>query len=452
MPSTTVGSDVIKLLDTLVSYNTVNDPNRGVKPTREIVDFISEWLSKRGIYSDLIESGGYYSILGYLGRIPPCVGLLAHYDTVPAAPERWKYDPFKLTVADGRAYGRGALDDKSNVASILVALEKLKGHQLDCGIVFAFTGDEETGGSNGAFVVSQKLKSEGIVPKYLINGDGVGMVPIIRRRKSFSAEVRVPSKKTVVRGKFGTAKFTAYYPVSQHAHAAYFIGGVDSHPLVAASVFVRESNAFVRNIRGVFLKSNVIPPEVEIEYIIPDPRGEDVEVDEGLTELVKALLPIVKTPIRTRAYSEYGVSITPNVYSFSDGYHKVVLDIRAMSLREDVAESLKEVISESLCDASVDVRTDVGSYLNTPPRSKVVESIIASLREVGIEPRLAEGAGASDSRYFTPLGVEAVDIGPRGGNMHGDDEYVEIESLELMPIVYYNAVRILSKANRTSLL
>lgn len=437
-------SDIIKLLDALVSYNTVNDPNRGVKPTREIVDFIFEWLSKRGIYSDIIESSGYYSIFGYLGQKPPCVGLLAHYDTVPAVPERWSYDPFKLTVTDGRAYGRGALDDKSNVASILVALEKLKGYQLNCGVVFAFTGDEEVGGSNGALVVSQKLKSEGMLPKYLINGDGVGMVPIVRRRKSFSAEVRVPSRKTVVKGKIGTAKFTAYYPVSQHAHAAYFIGGADSHPLVSASVFIRENNAFVRSIKGAFLKSNVIPPEVEIEYVIPDPRGEDAEIDEGLTELVRALLPIVKTPIRTRAYSEYGVSITPNVYSFSNGYHKVVLDIRAMSLKEDVVESLKEVISESLYNASIDVRTDAGSYLNTSPRSKVVESIIASLKEVGVKPYLAEGAGASDSRYFTPLGVEAVDIGPRGGNMHGDNEYVEIESLKLMPIVYYNAVRSLS--------
>ncbi|MEM2763388.1 MAG: hypothetical protein QXH74_03920, partial [Sulfolobales archaeon] len=67
----TVKSDIIKLLDTLVSYNTVNDPNRGVKPTREIADFIFEWLSKHEIYSDIIESSGYYSVFGYLGQKPP---------------------------------------------------------------------------------------------------------------------------------------------------------------------------------------------------------------------------------------------------------------------------------------------------------------------------------------------------------------------------------------------
>lgn len=445
MTSLTVESDIIKLLDTLVSYNTVNDPNRGVKPTREIADFIFEWLSKHEIYSDIIESSGYYSVFGYLGQKPPCVGLLAHYDTVPVAPERWSYDPFKLTIAGGRAYGRGALDDKSNVASILVALEKLKAHQPDFGVVFALTGDEEIGGSNGALVVSQKLQAEGTLQKYLINGDGTGMVPIVRRRKSFSAEVRVKSRKTLIKGSLRTVKFTAYYPVSQHAHAAYFIGSVDSHPLVSASVFIRENNAFVRTIRGAFLKSNVIPPEAEVEYVIPDPRGEDVEIDEGLTELVRALLPIVRAPIRTRAYSEYGVSITPNVYSFSEGCHRVVFDVRAMSLKEDVEESLREVLSESLYDAVISVRTDVGGYLNTSPRSKVVESLVTSLEEVGVRPYLAEGAGASDSRYFTSLGVEAVDIGPRGGNMHGDNEYVEVESLKLMPAVYYRAVKMLSK-------
>jgi len=35
---------------------------------------------------------------------------------------------------------------------------------------------------------------------------------------------------------------------------------------------------------------------------------------------------------------------------------------------------------------------------------------------------VVERAGASDSRYFSPEGVEAIDFGP--------DEYVEIWSLE----------------------
>ncbi len=432
---------VVKLLEVLVSYNTVNDPERGLKPSRDLADFISEWLGERGIHSEVVESGGYYSVLGLLGREPPCVGLLAHLDTVPAVPERWSYDPFRLTVVGGRAYGRGALDDKSNVASILLALERLRESRTDCGVVFAFTGDEEVGGANGALVVSRRLETSGLLPKYLVNGDGMGMVPIVRRRKAFSVEVLVRPRKALVRGVVGTARFSAYYPVSQHAHAAYFVSGADSHPLIAASIFVRETGALVRNIKGRFLKSNVVPPEVELEYVLPDPSGVEVEVDEGLTELVRALLPIVKTPVRTRAFSEYGVSATPNVYDYSQGRHRIVADVRAMALKEDVEEPLREVVRECLPEADVGVRTDAGGYVYTPPDSKVVEALSASLREVGVSPRLAEGAGASDSRHFAPLGVEVVDIGPRGGNMHGDDEYVELDSLALMPVVYYRTVK-----------
>ncbi|MCX8184501.1 MAG: M20/M25/M40 family metallo-hydrolase [Sulfolobales archaeon] len=438
-------SELINLLDTLVSFNTVNDPERGIKPTREIVDFLIDWLAKRGIAAEVVESSGYYSVFGFIGREPPCVGLLSHFDTVPAILERWSYDPFKLTVVGSRAYGRGALDDKSNVASILIALEELVKSRPSCGIAFAFTGDEEIGGSNGAYIVSQKLKNSGLLPRYIINGDGAGMMPIVRRRKSFSIEVYVKSRKTSVRGFIKTARFTAHYPVSQHAHAAYFIGGVDSHPLISASVFTRENDVLIRSIRGSFVKSNVIPPEVEVEYVVPDSGGSEVEVDEGLTELVRTLVPLAKIPIRTRAYSDYGVSITPNIYTYSENIHKVVLDVRAMSLVEDITDSFREVIKACLPSADIKVRTDLGHYLYTPPNSKVVEVLTASLRDVGIIPRLTEGAGASDSRYFTSLGVEVVDIGPRGGGMHGDNEYVDIDSLSLMPIVYYKTVKSLTQ-------
>lgn len=441
----TVDPGLIKLLDTLVSYNTVNDPAKGIRPSREISDFIVEWLKKRDIAAEIVESSGYYSVLGFVGKEPYCVGLLAHFDTVPALPERWSYDPFKLTVTGDRAYGRGALDDKSNVASILLALEKLRNSSLDCGVVFAFTGDEEIGGGNGAYVISQKLKASGTLPKYLINGDGVGLSPIIRRRKSFTVELEVQSNKTMVRGNTKVAKFTAYYPVSQHAHAAYFVGGSDSHPLISASVFTRETGAFVKSIRGVFLKSNVIPPEVEVEYVVPDSHAAEVEVDVALTELVRSVVPLVKTPVRTRAFSEFGVSVTPNVYSLSEGRHRVIIDVRAMSQTEDVEESFKEVIRNFLPSAGIKIRTDPGGYQFTPPESAVVEALTSSLREAGVNPRLIEGAGASDSRYFVPLGVEVVDIGPSGGNMHGEDEYVELSSLNLMPQVYYKAVVKLSR-------
>jgi succinyl-diaminopimelate desuccinylase len=44
--------------------------------------------------------------------------------------------------------------------------------------------------------------------------------------------------------------------------------------------------------------------------------------------------------------------------------------------------------------------------------------------------------GAADTRFFSELGIPAVEFGPSGANWHGDDEYVEIQSIE----VYKNMI------------
>jgi succinyl-diaminopimelate desuccinylase len=38
--------------------------------------------------------------------------------------------------------------------------------------------------------------------------------------------------------------------------------------------------------------------------------------------------------------------------------------------------------------------------------------------------------GAADTQYFAAHGIPAIEFGPSGANWHGDDEYVELESME----------------------
>ncbi|MEM2024931.1 MAG: M20/M25/M40 family metallo-hydrolase [Desulfurococcaceae archaeon] len=435
----------LSLLEDLVSFNTVNDPARGIKPSDELPKYIVSWLKLNGITSKIVESNGYYSVLGFLGPKPPCLGYFAHFDTVPVVRDRWKYDPFKLTVEGNRAYGRGSFDDKANVVAIMVALSELAKGPLECGIVFSFNGDEEMGGSNGAYIIAQALKSQGLLPKYLVNGDGLDLAPIVRRRKIFTVELTVPSKKRGIRGTVKRAKFAANYPISQHAHAAYFIGGVDSHPLIAASVLARENKAYAIGLAGKFVKSNAIPPEVELEYLIPDPNGNEVEVDEGLTQLLNAVLPLSRAPVKTSIVSDYGVSITPNYYQLDGNKHKLLIDVRAMATLSDVEEAFKAVVESIIPEAKVKVETDPGGCLNTSPRSTLVRATLSAIEELGNQAAPFEAAGASDSRYFVPLGVEAIDLGPRGGGVHGDDEYVEVDSLVKLTQIYYKLPKYLCK-------
>jgi succinyl-diaminopimelate desuccinylase len=52
--------------------------------------------------------------------------LLGHLDTVPAGDERnWTHPPFSGTVADGKIYGRGAIDTKGGMTAALYTLAAL---------------------------------------------------------------------------------------------------------------------------------------------------------------------------------------------------------------------------------------------------------------------------------------------------------------------------------------
>lgn len=144
------------MLAELVSLNTVNDPIRGVKPPREAAEVIREWLRENSVDAYILEVNGYYTVYGFTGKEPHLM-FIAHFDTVPVVHRNWIYDPFRLTIVGDKAYGRGALDDKSNVASIMIALRELA--QREIPVYYAFTGDEEIGGRNGALVIADKIRA-----------------------------------------------------------------------------------------------------------------------------------------------------------------------------------------------------------------------------------------------------------------------------------------------------
>ncbi|WP_297069413.1 M20/M25/M40 family metallo-hydrolase [Thermococcus sp.] len=427
---------ILELLSQLVAFETVNDPAKGIKPSKDCPEFIMDELSSWGIESELIERDGYYAVYGEIGAGEPRLLFMAHFDVVPVNPEEWDTDPFRLTVKGDRAYGRGSADDKGNVASIMLALKELLSDELNGKILFAFTGDEEIGGRM-AMHIAEKLSEEGKLPEYMINADGIGMKPIIRRRKGFGVTVSVPEEKLRIRGRMEEKTFRISTPVVETRHAAYFLPGVDTHPMIAASHFLRNSGALAVFLEGRFLKGNVVPGEVTLRYVEPGEGGE-VEADLGLTRLLKAIVPLVRAPIKPEKYSDYGVSITPNLYSLEDGKHVLRIDVRAMSKSgEEIERVMREVAEFNLPGAELTVRTnEKAGYLFTHPEEEMVKMMLEVLEDFGETVEAVEGPGAADSRFFTPYGVKAIDFGPKGGNIHGPNEYVEINSLRKMPLLY----------------
>lgn len=125
---------------------------------------------------ELVE--GYTVLFRWPGRAStePSV-LMAHYDVVPATDYGWKHPPFAAELsgkgADELIWGRGTLDNKGSVASILEAVET----QLTAGLVPAqdiylvFTHNEESAGGAAPAVVDL-LESRGIRPGLVLDEGG----------------------------------------------------------------------------------------------------------------------------------------------------------------------------------------------------------------------------------------------------------------------------------------
>lgn len=80
-------------------------------------------------------------------------GILTHADVVPVVPAEWVLDgrqinPFEVTRVGDRLYGRGTIDDKGSIATVLHAMKAVKdsGLPLARGIRLMIETTEETGG------------------------------------------------------------------------------------------------------------------------------------------------------------------------------------------------------------------------------------------------------------------------------------------------------------------
>ena len=114
------------------------------------------------------------------------VVLMGHLDVVPVIPGTeadWTHDPFGGVVADGYVWGRGTMDDKVSVVSILEAVELLvaDGYRPRRTIHLAFGHDEEVGGPRGARAIADLLEQRGAEPYAFVLDEGgtmtEGLIP-----------------------------------------------------------------------------------------------------------------------------------------------------------------------------------------------------------------------------------------------------------------------------------
>ena len=152
-----------------------------------------------------------YLVVRYRGQPPTGapprkpVLLLSHLDVVPALKEHWKRDPFKLEEANGFFYGRGTLDVKNGVATLVALFIRLRqeGFVPTRDLVMVLSGDEETTGATTRKLIDEQRAW--VDAEYALNTDAGGGT-LDKDGKALSYNIQTAEKT------YASYKLSAYNP------------------------------------------------------------------------------------------------------------------------------------------------------------------------------------------------------------------------------------------------
>ena len=168
----TPAADALALLEKSISFRTVE--GQGQVPA--YAQFLAQRLEAGGLpaadikVTPMGETATLVARFRGNGSKRPLL-ISAHMDVVEARAADWERDPFTPVVENGYLFGRGADDNKFDVAMIVTTILQLKaeGFRPARDIILALSGDEET-----SMLTTRALARQFPDAEFVLNGDGGG--------------------------------------------------------------------------------------------------------------------------------------------------------------------------------------------------------------------------------------------------------------------------------------
>jgi succinyl-diaminopimelate desuccinylase len=316
-----------------------------------------------------------------IGTASPHLMFAGHTDVVPPGEDAaWTHPPFAGEVADGRLYGRGAVDMKGAIACFLAAaLDHLaaNGGKPKGSISFLITGDEEGDAVNGTVKLLEWAAGRGERFDHCIVGEPSNPVALgdavkIGRRGSLNGTL-------VVTGKQGHVAFPhlADNPIRG---LVTLMGALMAEPLDRGSEHFDPSNLEFTSVDVGNRTVNLIPGEARARFNI---RYNDLHTPESLKALIAARCAAAAGRVRWRI--DY---LPSNSWVFL---------------------------------------TKPGPFVDL-----VTEAIAAA---TGRKPKLSTSGGTSDARFIKDY-CPVVEFGLVGATMHQVDEQVPTAELAALTAIY----------------
>jgi acetylornithine deacetylase/succinyl-diaminopimelate desuccinylase-like protein len=440
---TKVDEEAMRHFQALVRIDTTDPPGNETR----VVDYIKKVFEAEGIpvtvaAKDPARANAIARLRGNGSKKPLLI--MGHSDTVRVDAAKWTFPPFSAARDGGYVYGRGTLDDRSDLMAAMMTMLLLKRSRvpLDRDVIFVSEAGEEASTAPGI--------------EYLVN----------ERWNDIDAEFCIAETGGVKRSS-GQARYAVVETTEKQPKGARLIArgpsGHGSRPL--------RSNAIVHLAGAVERIAAWDPPmrfndttRTYFEKLAGLSDPEEAARYQGLFDPQKS--PAVREYLAEHepiAYSMLHTSISPNI--FQGGYQvnvipseaEATLDIRALP-GEDIPAFyglMRKVINDPAIEIVPDTRNQRPGAAPSPIDSEAYRAVEGAYRKIyGVETLPYMGTGASDMAFLRAKGVQCYGVGamvdeedaPKGFGPHSDQERILEEALYKHVQFFWQAVTSLAVA------
>ncbi|WP_078592886.1 M20 family metallopeptidase [Evansella clarkii] len=342
--------DTISLLEEMIKIDSSTKEG-----ANEAVEFCGNWLEKHGMPVEMLDNEGYKIAVCEIGEGDNTIVFNGHVDVVDAHPQQ-----FNPKMENGKLYGRGSIDMKGGVASMMAAMVSLKDKDLSCKVQLQIVPDEETGGNYG----TGYLTEQGYLGDFIICGEPTD---------------------------YGIAVQSL---------------GVIHLDVVTLGVAAHGSRPFL---------------------------GEN-----AIENAYKLYEKILKLPFTEEEAPPFYGSASVNLAKISAGTARNMVPDRctmALDIRYLPTQSPNDIIrqiEEAVVDGEVHI-VQVSDPITTKEDNPYVKALgkCVTAHTDQKEPRIYGQRGSSDGKFFTKHGGAPVEFGPVGKDWHGEQEMIDLSSVEV---------------------
>ncbi|MFE1571603.1 dipeptidase [Comamonas odontotermitis] len=400
-------------------------------------------------------------------------GILTHADVVPVVPAEWvidgkQLDPFKVTRIGDKLYGRGTIDDKGSIATVMYAMKAVKDAKLPLqrGIRLMIETTEETGGDAMKYYRAKtQLPEYNIVldSKYpaVVAEKGTGAI------KAFFADVKTDGQQPAITAMVGAASSNA---IAQTATASIEAGNAAALAAVAQKLQAAKDAYVAQNQQYGKFSIDIAPAANKIDIKVTGSSAHGSRPEEGVNPvprlamfLQQSLMADGAQPLVARnQYSDavryingvYGLdyfgkglglayaddfmgplTISPNFIKAAGGQLEVTANARMP--RGKTPEQLKAEVEKGIANwsaaAKVPVKIDYtqGNWMARDPKGAWLTTLLNIFGDTtGLDAKPVPTAGSTTAKLMP----NAINFGPampgKKYTAHNALEYKELPDLQ----------------------